>query len=149
VTEGTPAVYATVEDVEGRWRPLTDDEKIRATTRLTDASALLRRAVPGIDQRLAGDPDLRLAVTSRVADVVIRFLQNPAGAKQLQETIGPRSYGLTFDGKPVGIFFTDEDLAALLPSAGMDTSATAMGTAFVAIRPGWGPLTAGCGWPQL
>lgn len=148
MTEGTPADFAVEQDVADRWRPLTADEQQKATTRLGDASALLRTLVPGIDARVAVSPVLADVVRSSVVDVVIRFLQNPTGAKSLQETIGPRAYGMTFDGRPTGIFFTEGELAALRPSAGRSPGATAMGTAFVGIRPGWGPLVDPCrpGW---
>lgn len=145
MTEGTPAGFADVQAVIDRWRPLSEDEQRRATTRLADASALLRRLVPDLAARAGRDADLAQSATSLVADVVIRFLQNPTGAKQLQETIGPRSFGLTFDGKPVGIFFTEDDLSPLRPSAASPKGATAIGTAFAGVRPGWGPSSPGWG----
>lgn len=143
MTEGTPAALATWEDVQSRWRPLSPDERAKATIRIGDASALLLTLVPGLAARIAADASGNLATvaTSKVADAVIRFLQNPEGAKQLQETIGPRSYGMTFDGKATGIFFTDDELASLRPSAGADRSSTAVGTAFMGTRPGWAPVT--------
>lgn len=149
MTEGAPAALATWEDVQSRWRPLSPAEQGKATIRIGDASAELRRRVPGLDARITADTsgDLALVATSKVVDAVLRFVQNPEGAKQLQETIGPRSYGMTFDGKATGIFFTDDELAALQPSAGSDRSSTALGTAFMDTRPGWAPIAApGAGW---
>ncbi|TKJ25225.1 Gp19/Gp15/Gp42 family protein [Blastococcus sp. CCUG 61487] len=141
MTEGAPAAFATAEDVIGRWRPFRNDtEKDRAIVRLGDASSLLRTLVPDIDARIQHEPELARTVTSTVVDAVVRFLQNPNGAKQLQETIGNRSYGMTFDGKPTGVFFTEGELAALRPGAGRSTSKLpALGTAFVSARPGWAP----------
>lgn len=141
MTEGAPADFAVHADVAARWRPLTTAEQERAGVRLGDASSLLRTLVPGIDQRIADDPALARVAMAAVVDAVVRFLQNPDGAKQLQETIGPRSYGMTFDGRPSGIFFTEAELAALRPGAGAVTYRGPMiGTAIVGIRPGWGPL---------
>lgn len=113
------ADFATSQDVADRWRLLTPDEHSRATVRLGDASALLRRFMPGIDDRIAADTTGTLAQVARsaAADAVIRFLRNPEGAKSLQETIGPRSYGLTFEGGASGLFFTEDELAPLRPSA--------------------------------
>lgn len=141
MSEGTPAAFATDEDVVGRWRPFRNEaENDRAVVRLGDASSLLRTLVPGIDDRIAADAELARTATSTVVDAVVRFLQNPEGAKQLQETIGNRSYGMTFDGKPTGVFFTESELAALRPGAGRNTAkVSAIGTAFAQIRPGWGP----------
>lgn len=145
MTEGAPAALAAWEDVQARWRPLSTAEQDLATIRLGDASALLRTLIPGIDARIAADSTGNLAAVAKstVADVVIRFLQNPNGAKQLQETIGPRSYGMTLDGRPTGIFFTDGELDSLRPSAAADRSSTALGTTFATVRPGWGPVTPG------
>lgn len=152
MTEGTPAALATWEDVADRWRPLSTAEQTLATTRIADASALLRTRIGDIDARIAADSTGNLAATvrSKVVDVVVRFLQNPNGAKQLQETIGPRSYGMTFEGRATGIFFTDEELASLRPSAAVDRSSTALGTTFAAIRPGWAPTAppGSPGWPS-
>jgi hypothetical protein len=148
VTEGAPAPFAVHGDVVARGRPFRDTaEQNRAVTRLGDASALLRTVIKDIDARIAADTSGNLAAvaTSTVVDAVVRFLQNPEGAKQLQETIGPRSYGMTFDGRPTGIFFTAAELAALRPSAGASTQLPAVGTAFLGMRPGWAPVTPGWG----
>lgn len=143
MTEGAPADFAVHTDVVGRWRPFRDTaEQDRAINRLGDASALLRTLVKDIDARITADNSGNLAkvTKSTVVDVVIRFLQNPNGAKQLQETIGLKSYGMTFDGKPTGIFFTEDELKALRPSAS-NTPGGAFGTAFAQARPGWAPLS--------
>ena len=143
MTEGAPAPFAEYGDVTARWRPFRDDaERNKASTRIGDASALLRTLVPGLDDRIAADTsgDLAAVARSKVVDAVLRFLRNPDGAKQLQETIGPRSYGVTFDGESTGVFFTEDELAALRPSAGKTKGSSALGTAFVGIRPGWAPI---------
>lgn len=140
MTEGAPAAFADHADVASRWRPLDTAEQERATVRLGDASSLLRTLVPGIDQRIQADPNLQRVATAAVVDAVVRFLQNPEGAKQVQETIGPKNYGLTFDGRPSGIFFTESELASLRPGAGVSPGAVlGIGTARVGIRPGWAP----------
>lgn len=127
---GAPAAtepFATSEDVVNRWRAFRDDdEEAVATERLADASALLRLTatrlgVTDFVARVQAEPDLARVTKSIVVEVVRRYLRNPDGAKQLQNTIGPRSYGLTFDGeKPSGIFFTEEELKELLPTAASD-----------------------------
>lgn len=141
MTEGTPADLATWQDVQGRWRPLNTAEQATATLRIGDASSLLRTLVPDLVDRIAADTtgDLARVALSKVADVVSRLMRNPTGAKNLQETIGNRSYGLTLpDGQPTGIFFTEDELDALRPSAATGQG-HAIGTTFVSIRPGWGP----------
>lgn len=150
MTEGTPAAFAVAKDVADRWRPLTTAQTTVADSRLEDASALLRLAFPDIDTRAAAKPPLAALAKSRVVDAVIRVLRNPDGAKQVQETIGPRSYGLTFpDGTPTGVFFTDDELDPLRPTVVASSASPGVGTAFAAIRPGWGPTTPGWGGLQL
>lgn len=116
------ADFATPEDIVSRWRPFRDEaERARAEVRLGDASSLLRTVLRGIDGRVEVDPELARTVTSTVADVVARYMRNPHGAKAVQETIGDRSYGLTFDGEATGIFFTAEELARLRSDVGVVT----------------------------
>lgn len=146
-----PAADATWTDVQSRWPgrgPLTTEEQATATIRIADAYALLRQLVPDLADRASRDPNLAAVVVSRVADAVVRYMENPSGARQLQEAIGPRSWGATFDsGRPVGIFFTDDELVALRPSAA-STAGTVLGTAFAKTRPGWAPTSPGWGsWP--
>jgi hypothetical protein len=138
VTEGAPAPLATWQDVQSRWRPLGAAEQAVATARIGDASALLRLAFRDIDSRIASDPNLAVVATGLVSDAVIRVLSNPERAKQRQETIGPRSYGLTFESGPTGIFFTEDELRRLVPPpAKKGTASLGIGTAFVSVRPGW------------
>jgi hypothetical protein len=76
---------------------------------------------------------------SVVVEVVRRYLQNPDGAKQLQKTIGPRSYGLTFGGeKPSGIFFTEDELEVFLSSDNQPRGMV-FGTVHASPTPGWSP----------
>ena len=42
--------FATYEDVEGRWRTLTADEQVRATTLLEDASTILSGMVEALQR---------------------------------------------------------------------------------------------------
>jgi len=151
---GTPvADYATHQDVADRWRPLTTDEQKLVTTHIGDAAALLRRNLPDLDDRIAADDDaataagrgptgdLARSATAKVAGVVRRYMENPQGAKQLQETIGPRSYGMTLpDGSATGVFFTEAELKELQPSTSQPTgNGMLFGTVRVGIRRGWGP----------
>lgn len=141
--------FATWEDVQGRWRPLTEDQQTQATLHLGDASALLRTLVPDLTDRIAADTsgDLARVALSKAAGAVKRYMENPRGAKQMQETIGPRNYGITLpDGQATGVFFTEDELTALQPTAATAGS-HAIGTTFATIRPGWGPYESPrCGW---
>lgn len=142
MTAPPPADFATHEDVVSRWRPFRDNaEQAVATERLADASALLRLLIPDLATRAAADPDVARVAKSLVVEVVRRYLRNPEGAKQLQQTIGPRNLGLTFDGeKPSGIFFAEDELKVLQPGAA-ESGGKIFGTTFVGLLPGWSPHT--------
>lgn len=78
---------ATVVDVQARFeRPLTDDEKIRASVFLEDIERLILGRIPAITDTLRP-----LAVTAE-ANAVIRKLRNPAGLTY--ESEGNYSYTL-------------------------------------------------------
>lgn len=76
---------ATVTDVEGRWRPLSDSETLIAETRLADAERSIRRRIKDLDARIAADPDgFGADVVQVIADAVIRVLLNPDRKRQEQ-----------------------------------------------------------------
>lgn len=155
MTETPPPDFATAADVVGRWRPLTPAENTKAELNIGDAAAIVRSVVKDIDARIAADNaaataanggtptigPLARATMRVVVDAVIRFLQNPNGAKRVQETIGDRAYTLDF-GEVTGMFISVDEIAPLLPSAGGGVGEK-IGTAFAATRPGWAPTTPG------
>lgn len=73
---------ATYEDVEARWRPLSDSEQAVATVRLADVERMIRRRIPTLDARIAADENFGLDVVRVMADAVIRVLLNPDGKRQ-------------------------------------------------------------------
>lgn len=140
------ADLATIADVSGRWPGYSTDLAGQAATRIKDASAIVRLAVPDIDTRItaetipSGDTrgPLAQATAAAIADAVIRVLDNPDGAKRVQETIGDRAYTLDYgDGARSGLFITDTELAPLQPGGG--AQGHALGTVFLQTRPGWDP----------
>lgn len=116
---------ATPADLATMWRPLLPDETSRAADLLLRASALLRQAVPSIDDRIAQwtssddvpvgalDPTL---VATVVATIVKRFIANVEGVAS--ESIGPYSvsYALRTEKDVRGeLQVTANDLRALRP----------------------------------
>jgi hypothetical protein len=81
--------FATIEDIEARWRPLTQSEAVNADAWLNDAAVLIRRRVPNITDRLEDD-DYAQTVTSINAAMVLRVLRNPEGLRQV--SVGDASY---------------------------------------------------------
>lgn len=87
--------FATVDDVEVLFRPLSVAESTQATRLLRMASNMIRIKVANIDDRLAAfvtpsltvvplDPDIATDVT---ATMVARAMRNPMGVKS--ESVGP------------------------------------------------------------
>lgn len=83
---GFPDVpFASVSDLENRWRPLTPGESAQADVLLEDASLLIVSQCP---RAAKADPAvLRMVVCS----VVKRAMQSPPiiGAESFQQTAGP------------------------------------------------------------
>lgn len=88
--------YASVEDIEARWRELSADEKSRADVLLNDASAIL-------DSLVAVDPnDCRQAsvLTAVCCNMVIRAMSatesDMFGVSQSSMTAGPYSQSTNY-----------------------------------------------------
>jgi hypothetical protein len=111
------AAYATVEELEVRWRPLSDSEKARATMLLDEVAAI-------IDTRVAKEPyppdtteALWLANAMRVSlTAVERSMETPAGyegVSTMQQTAGSFSGSLTFANPTSRIYLTRAELSDL------------------------------------
>lgn len=132
-------------------RPLADAETLVVTRLLAKASALLRQAMPGIDDRIAlyPGPDPRALdptlVANVVATIVKRLSDNPQGAASKSETVGPYSASFTFaaQGETATrgeLQVTQSDLDALRPAG-----RTSQRVGSIRLRPGLAPWP----WGQL
>ncbi|MBE6483670.1 MAG: hypothetical protein E7Z96_02650 [Actinomycetaceae bacterium] len=106
--------FATVADLEARWRPLTDTERARAETLLVDAASLIRDTCPATWQA-AGEATLR-----RVSCAVVkRAMVAPAGDMDLigvasqQATVGPFSQQITFRDPGGDLYLTAAEKRSL------------------------------------
>jgi hypothetical protein len=110
--------YAEQPDVEAFFRPLTDAEAATIDRKLAYASTLLDQAVPSLAGRLDRAEVSAELVRDVVANIVVRALRNPDGAKQKSQTIGPTSVSVTLDDRSGlgAIVVTDADIAALSPA---------------------------------
>jgi hypothetical protein len=108
--------FATVDDVESVWRPLTDAEKVVADGLLVQASAKLRARVPNIDARVADSELVAALAKIAVVNAVKRVLQNPEATRQISETAGPFSRNVTVDTALSSglLYISDDDLADLV-----------------------------------
>jgi hypothetical protein len=106
------AALAGVDDIEYLWRELTSPELITAGVLLDRVSALIRSRIPGIDARIAADPNLGVLAAGVVADAVLRVMRNPEG--YVSEQIGAYSYSRA--STVGGLSLTDAEWALLLPT---------------------------------
>lgn len=124
-----PDPLASWSDVETvLLRPLTTNESAYIDDLIGQASALLRTAVPSVDQRIANnnaDPTDLTSVSAEtvaavVAGAVKRYMVNPTGIASNTQTVGPfsesTSYALRSEKEARGVLqFTSEDIAVLFP----------------------------------
>ena len=102
---------ATYTDVEGRWRPLSDNERLIAATLLDDAFNLIVNEDPTIDTRLDAETLAVGLVRQVLAQMVMRVLKNPDGIRQ--ESI--QDYSQTRDDNTASglLMVTDAELDLL------------------------------------
>jgi hypothetical protein len=105
---------ATITDIEDRFRPLTDAEKVNARAYLDDAWSLLTGRLPSLEANLAaGTVHISNAVRV-VANMVVRVLRNPDG--KLEESIDDYRYRRDALLSSGALTVTDEELADLTPN---------------------------------
>lgn len=107
--------FASPDDIAERWRPLTVDEQITASTLLDRVSSLIRVRLPMIDGRVAADPNLAVLVRGVAVDAVLRVLRNPDGL--VQESVGGYSYSRAAGTNSGDLYISDGEWATLQPAA--------------------------------
>lgn len=112
--------FATIQDVEILFRPLTATEKTRAEALLPIVSASLRsearKVGRDLDGMLVDDPDLAEVARSVTVDVVARTLMTSTDTEpltQLTESAGGYSATGTFLVPGGGLFIKKSELARL------------------------------------
>jgi len=119
-------VYATVEDLEATWHPLSDADKAVATTLLNYASILIRQAFPDIDSRMDASEDLTDLVRFVCIEMVKRAMRNPDG--YTYQTVGPFSFQRDTKGLASGALGLLDSEVELLSPPLSDTSNFGIGT---------------------
>lgn len=101
-------VYAQVTDLEARWRPLTPDEKARATALLEDAAVRIDAACPPPAEPTDSDALVRLIVS---CDMVKRAMASGIGPAVTQEsqTRGPFTGQRTYANPTGDLYLTKAD----------------------------------------
>ncbi|WP_442972483.1 Gp19/Gp15/Gp42 family protein [Rhodococcus sp. BH5] len=96
--------YATVSDLESRWRPLESAEAVTASALLEDAAVMIRAACPDVDVRIdAGllDPSVPVIVSCRMVKRAMSAPDGFEGVSGFNQSAGPFSQNLSF-ANPAG-----------------------------------------------
>ena len=115
--------YATIDDIEALFRPLTQDETERANALLPVVSSRLRyearKVGKNLDLMVQVDPDLAEVAKSVTVDVVSRSLMTPTASDgfgpmtQVAQAAGGYSISGTFLNPGGGLFIKDAEIKAL------------------------------------
>lgn len=105
---------ATTEDLEARWRPLSDQETINGETFLEDAWRMLRRRITTLEDDIADDTsgDLEAEVIRVECTAVLRVMKNPDAKRQ--ESIDDYSWTRDQATSAGLLYFTDDELNDLI-----------------------------------
>lgn len=104
--------FATYEDVEARWRPLSTAEQGVADLLAEDASAMIRERWPDVDDRISAGSLAESSVIRIVANMVKRAMISPAaaGVEQHSETAGPFSISDKYSNPLGNLYFSADDI---------------------------------------
>ena len=121
--------FATVEDLESRWRPLTPSEQERAATLLDDASTRLRIELGRAGVRLEeAGPEYMEALLIVSCEAVKRMMQaalDQPPMSSFQQSAGPYQGTIGF-ANPSGDFYLTKAEKRLLGLGGMRIGAIGM-----------------------
>lgn len=112
--------FATVQDIQNLWRPLTAAEQTRATSLIPVICSSLRteakKVGKDLDEMISADPDLAEVAKSVVVDVVARTLMtstNQEPMTQYSESALGYSVSGSFLVPGGGLFIKKSELARL------------------------------------
>ena len=98
--------YATVSDIESRWRALSQDEQSRASVLIDDASAMLT-ALVNVD---SDDQEQAYLLKQVCCSMVIRAMSateaDSFGASQMSMTAGPYSQSWSYSNPTGDMYLT-------------------------------------------
>lgn len=106
--------FAITDDIEARWRPLTDAEHVIAETLLADASDMVRDRWSDVDARvLAGT--LRASSLTRVVVAMVKraLLNGNDGVESSGQTAGPFGQTVKFANPAGNLYLTADELRLL------------------------------------
>ena len=102
--------YATVEDLEARWRALDPSEQARASVLLDDASAMLKRAMDASGIAVDAENDAFMQSLKAVCcSMVRRAMSTPIDGPTVSntsQTAGPFSQSFTYSNPSGDLYMT-------------------------------------------
>ena len=116
--------FATVEDLEASWKPLTVDEQARAEVLLLQASNYLRQIAfnngRDLDDNINSDPsgvyeaNVKMVVTSAVQRSIASPIDMMPEASQWSQSATPYSESMSFAGNVSStLYFKEKELKLL------------------------------------
>ena len=102
-------IFATVQDLEARWRPLTETERASAETLIADASQLI------VDE-LGETSNVSVATLKRVVCAIVkRAMAGPGGigVESLQTMAGPYQESVKYSNPMGDLYLTRAERKAL------------------------------------
>lgn len=105
--------YASLPDLERRWRRLDEDEVVRAETLLGDATAMLD-ALMGLEEELEEPPaTLRIVCCSMVIRAMMASEEEAYGVSQMDYVMGPFTQRAHYSNPNGDLFLTSQERAML------------------------------------
>lgn len=109
--------YATVNDVELRWRPLSEQESAVAAVLIEDAEDIIRGRCADLDARVTSG-DLRPGTVIRVVAAMVRramLNRDGEGVEQRTMTAGPFGDSARYVNPNNNLYLSADEAAALEP----------------------------------
>lgn len=111
--------WATFADVVDRWvGPGAPTNQSQVEKLIEDAEQVILSEFPGIQERIDNESLPLERVTLVVVQIVTRFLRNPEGLSNVQQTTGPFSQSRSFAERASGLTLTDSEIKLLAPQRG-------------------------------
>jgi len=111
--------WATFADVVDRWvGPGAPTNQSQVEKLIEDAEQVILSEFPGIQERIDNESLPLERVTLVVVQIVTRFLRNPEGLSNVQQTTGPFSQSRSFAERSSGLTLTDSEIKLLAPTRG-------------------------------
>jgi hypothetical protein len=101
--------YATWEDVQAGWRPLTADEQARATDLLEEAAVEINAIAPLADPPTVGELEARQVVSKRMVRRAMSVAVDALGVGSIQQGAGPYQETRNFTNPAGDLYLTKAD----------------------------------------